>query len=63
MAAARRRHGYAKRRKYPSGKIKWGAMYLVADPDVYLCAGTFDTKAEANEAWQTKLDQMVEATQ
>jgi integrase len=33
-------------------------MYLVADPDVYLCAGTFDTKAEANEAWQTKLDQM-----
>ena len=33
-------------------------MYLVAEPDVYMSAGTFSTKAEANEAWQEKLARM-----
>jgi integrase len=58
MGGSLRRHGYAKRRKYVGGRVTWSAMYLVAEPDVYMSAGTFATKAEANEVWQDKLGQM-----
>jgi hypothetical protein len=58
MSGAVRGHAYAKRQKYASGRVMWGAMYLVAVPDVYLSAGTFASKAEASAAAHAKLDEI-----